>query len=188
YIGSDFVGQMNLPLVAIGEQFTAGFGIDPQLQVQRQMTDKAKTTQGGNQALRFEFRILVSSYKSEKVKLQVWDRLPHAENDAVNVSLLKAGPEIRKEAIYLREQRPNNLLRWDVTVEPNTSGEKALAINYEFKLELDRQMTISSFRTAGVFATAPSPAPLGATHVMTSGEQAKVRAEMAKLTPEDRRL
>ncbi|MBL8796886.1 MAG: mucoidy inhibitor MuiA family protein, partial [Planctomycetia bacterium] len=28
YIGSDFVGQMSMPLVAIGEQFTAGFGVD----------------------------------------------------------------------------------------------------------------------------------------------------------------
>ena len=90
YIGSDFVGQMSLPLVAVGEQFTAGFGVDPQLQVQRQMIDKSRTTQGGNQALRYEYRILVSSYKTEPVKLQVWDRLPHAETEAVGVSLLKA--------------------------------------------------------------------------------------------------
>ena len=61
YIGTDFVGQMSLPLVAIGEQFTVGFGVDPQLQVQRQMTDKSRTTQGGNQVLRFEYRILIRS-------------------------------------------------------------------------------------------------------------------------------
>ena len=29
YVGSDFVGRMNLPLVAIGERFTVGFGVDP---------------------------------------------------------------------------------------------------------------------------------------------------------------
>jgi uncharacterized protein (TIGR02231 family) len=189
YIDADFVGQMNLPLVAIGETFTAGFGVDPQLQVQRQMIDKARSTQGGNQALRYEYRILVSSYKSEKVKLQVWDRLPHAENEAVGVSLLKAAPEISKDALYLREQRPNNLLRWDVAVEPNTTGEKALAINYEFKLELDRQMTISSFQTAGVFGPAQQPAnPTAGAPSMTSAEQAKIKAAMAKLSPEDRRL
>ena len=77
YNGTDFVGRMSLPLVAIGEQFTAGFGVDPQLQVQRQMMDKSRTTQGGNQVLSYEYRILVSSYKTEQVKLQVWDRLPH---------------------------------------------------------------------------------------------------------------
>jgi uncharacterized protein (TIGR02231 family) len=191
YIGTDFVGQMSLPLVAVGEQFTLGFGVDPQLQVQRQMTDKGRTTQGANQALRYEYRILLSSFKSEAVKLQVWDRLPRAENEAVGVSLLKTAPELSKDAVYLREQRPSNLLRWDVTIEPNTSGEKALPINYEFKLELDRQMTISSFQTAGVFAAAPAAAPANpapAAHALSAPDQAKIKAAMAKLSPEDRRL
>jgi len=196
YIGSDFVGQITLPLVAIGEQFTAGFGVDAQLQVQRQMTDKSRTTQGANQMLRFEYRILISSYKPEPVKVQVWDRLPHAENDVVGVSLLKSLPDISKDALYLREQRVNNLLRWDVQVEPNMTGEKALAINYEFKLELDRQMTISSFQSAGVFAPAPQTstapvhvaAPAMVMPAMSSAEMAKIKTHMAKLSPEDRRL
>jgi uncharacterized protein (TIGR02231 family) len=157
YIGTDFVGQMNLPLVAIGEQFTVGFGVDPQLQVQRAMVDRAKTTQGGNQALRYDYRILISSYKSERVKLQVWDRLPHAESDALSVNLVKATPEISKDALYLREQRGNNLLRWDLDVDPGVTGEKALAINYEFKMELDRQMSIGSFQSASAAPHAPAP-------------------------------
>src|SRR5262249_56005911 len=56
YLGTDFVGRMDLPLVAIGEQFTAGFGVDPQLQVQRQMVDKSRETKGGNQVLKDEYR------------------------------------------------------------------------------------------------------------------------------------
>lgn len=145
YLGTDFVGRMNLPLVAIGEQFTVGFGVDPQLQVQRQLVDKTRSMQGGNQVLRYEYRILVSSYKNEPVKLQVWDRLPHAENETVGVSLVKTAPEISKDSLYQREARPQNLLRWDLDVTPATNGEKALAIQYEFKLELDRQMAISNF-------------------------------------------
>ena len=76
YIGTDFVGQMTLPLVAVGESFTVGFGVEPQLQVQRQMIDKSRSMQGGNQSIRYDFRILVNSYKTEKVQLQVWDRFP----------------------------------------------------------------------------------------------------------------
>ena len=144
YLGTDFVGRMDLPLVAIGEQFTAGFGVDPQLQVQRQMIDKSRTMQGGNQILKYQYRILVSSYKSEEVKLQLWDRLPLAETEAVGVNLVKSTPEISTEAMYLREQRPRNLLRWDLKVDPAMTGEKALAVNYEFKLELDRQMTFGT--------------------------------------------
>jgi hypothetical protein len=144
YLGTDFVGRMNLPLVAIGEQFTAGFGVDPQLQVQRQLVDKSRTTQGGNQVLKYEYRILVNSYKLEPVKLQIWDRLPRAENETAGVSLTKVSPEISTDPLYLREQRPSNLLRWDLRVAPSTTGEKATAIHYEFKLELDRQMLISN--------------------------------------------
>jgi hypothetical protein len=188
YIGTDFVGQMNMPLVAIGEQFTAGFGVDPQLQVQRQMIDKSRTTQGGNQVLRFEYRILVSSYKSEKVKLQVWDRLPHAENDTIGVSLLRTAPEVSKDTIYQREQRPNNLLRWDVNVDPSMSGEKALAINYEFKLDLDRQMSIGSFTSAEVPGSEPRHVAPSMPVAMSTTEANKIQTFMAKLAPEDRKL
>lgn len=144
YQGTDFVGRMQLPLVAIGEEFTVGFGVDPQLQIQRQMMDKQKSTQGGNQVLKYEYRILVNSYKSEKVQLQVWDRLPLAhESESTGVSLIKASPELSKDALYLREQRPNNLLRWDLDVEPTMNGERALILTYEFRLELDKQMIIN---------------------------------------------
>jgi hypothetical protein len=194
YIDTDFVGQMSLPLVAIGETFTAGFGVDPQLQVQRQMVDKSRSTTGGNQSLKYDYRILVNSYKTEKVRLQLWDRMPNAENETINVTLIKTTPELSKDAIYVREARPTNLLRWDVVVEPNSVGEKAMAINYEFKLELDRQMTIGSFQTAGVLASTSQPVPNpGSVPAMAMPnippeDRVRIKAEMAKLSPEDRRM
>ncbi len=147
YNGTDFVGRMNLPLVAVGEQFTVGFGTEPALQISRQLVDKSRTMQGGNQVLKFEYRMTVSSYKQEKVKLQIWDRLPQAENETLNVTLVKATPEISKDALYQREDRPHNLLRWDVDVDPKMNGENAMELQYEFKLELDKQMTIGSFQS-----------------------------------------
>jgi uncharacterized protein (TIGR02231 family) len=187
YIGNDFVGQMNLPLIAIGEKFTVGFGVDPQLQVKRALVDRTHTTQGGNQLLRYEYRTLITNFKNEKVKLQVWDRLPYAESDAVNVSLIKTTPELSKDPLYLRSQRTQNLLRWDVMVEPNAIGEKAMPIQYDFKMELDRQMTISSFQSAGVFGQQPSPLA----HLVsaaTPAELARIAANMAKLSPADQAL
>jgi uncharacterized protein (TIGR02231 family) len=147
YNGTDFVGRMTLPLVAVGEEFTAGFGAEPQLQVSRLMVERSKTMQAGNQILKYEYRILISSYKTEKVKVQVWDRLPHAEKEAMGVNLIKVSPELCKEALYLREERTNNLLRWDLDIEPEMRGEKAKKITYDFQLELDRQATLGSFQS-----------------------------------------
>ncbi len=78
--------------------------------------------------------------------MQVWDRLPKAEAETVGVSLVKATPELSTQAGYVRAERPQNLLRWDVQVEPGMNGEKAAAVGYEFKLEYDRNVAIANFK------------------------------------------
>lgn len=144
YVGTDFVGRSTLPLVAIGEQFTAGFGVDPQLQVSRVLVDKTKGIQGGNQVQSFDYRIAISSYKPEAVKLQVWDRLPHGETETVNVTMVKTSKDPSTDPAYQRDQRTKGLLRWDLTIPPGTSGEKAETITYTFKMEYAREATISN--------------------------------------------
>ena len=147
YNDKDFVGRMSMPLVAIGETFTVGFGAEPQIQVQRQLTDKKRTMQGGNQILSYEYRILVNSFKPERVKLQVWDRLPQAENETLNVLIGKTTPELSKDAMYQREEKAQNLLRWDVELDPDMNGEKAVMIGYDFKLELAKDMVFGTFQS-----------------------------------------
>ncbi|NBR06921.1 MAG: mucoidy inhibitor MuiA family protein [Planctomycetes bacterium] len=147
YSDTDFVGRMQLPLVAIGESFIVGFGTDPQLQVQRQLVEKSRSMQGGNQVLKYEYRILLSSFKQDAVKVQLWDRLPKGENEALNVTLGKVNPEISTDPVYLRQDRVNNLLRWDINLPADSNGTKANTTTYEFKVELDKQMSIGSFQS-----------------------------------------
>lgn len=159
YQGTDFVGQTKVPLVAIGKPFTVGFGADPQLQVSRRLMDKTRTVQGGNQLLSFKYRILLSSYKPGPVDVQVWDRLPYTEaSQAIGVTVARTTPELSTDALYVRDERPKNLLRWDVKVEPKQNGEKALAIEYEFKLELAVSVNISAFMPASSMNPQPAPA------------------------------
>jgi hypothetical protein len=146
YVGTDFVGRMNLPLVAIGEKYTVGFGVDPQLQVTRLLVNKSRSVQGGNQVHSYNYRITIGSYKSEAVKVQVWDRLPRAEAEAVAVSLVEPSPKLSGDPTYLRRERPENLLRWDMSVEPGQTGEKAASIAYQFRLEYARDVAIANFK------------------------------------------
>jgi hypothetical protein len=133
--------------VAIGETFTAGFGVDPQLQITRQQTDKTKTVQGGNQVLKFDYRLSVSSYKSEPVKLQLWDRLPHGETEAVNVTLVSTSKDLSTDPDFVQDDKPKNLLRWDLTVEPATPAAKAINVNYQYKMEFAKDANIGAFMT-----------------------------------------
>jgi hypothetical protein len=146
YLGKDFVGSTKLPLVAVGKPFTAGFGVDPQLQVTRKLIDKTRTTQGGNQVLKFNYQILLSSYKKDPVDVQVWDRIPHAEaQQTIAITVVSEKPKLSEDALYIRDERPKNLLRWDVKVAPNQNGEKAMPIDYEYRLELDKTVSIGAF-------------------------------------------
>ncbi len=146
YLDSDFVGATEMPLVAIGKPFTMGFGVDPQLQVQRTLMDKTRTTQGGNQVLTFKYRILLSSYKPGIASVQVWDRLPFTDTQSViAVSVQKSDKDLSTDPLYVRDERPKNLLRWDVQIEPKQNGDKSLSIEYEYKMELDKNITIGSF-------------------------------------------
>jgi hypothetical protein len=137
---------MDLPLVAIGETFTAGFGVDPQLQVAREMLDKNRSVQGGNQVHDFRYRIRISSFKKDAVQVQVWDRLPRAEEEAVGVTLVRTEPVLSADPHYPRHERPTNLLRWDLTVDPGANGETAKVIEYEFKLEYDKNLALGGFK------------------------------------------
>jgi len=60
------------------------------------------------------------------------------------ISMVSQKPDLSGDAMYQREERPKNLLRWDVTVQPTQNGEKALAIDYQFRLELDKNLQIGA--------------------------------------------
>ena len=103
YVNTDFVGRMTCSQgwSPSAREFTAGFGVDPQIQVTRDLVSKNQSIQGGNRVQTYDYRIRVTSYKPGPVQLQVWDRLPKAETEAVAVDLIQTSPELSKDADYL---------------------------------------------------------------------------------------
>jgi Domain of unknown function (DUF4139)/N-terminal domain of unknown function (DUF4140) len=156
YVGTEFVGRMKMPLVASGEPFIAGFGVDPQLQVSRRLMRKARTLQGGNQVFSYDFRIGLRNYRAKPVKVQLWDRLPTPAGEAVVVNLVKTSNELSTDALYQRTARHDNLLRWDVEVPQGTIGDKTMYLTYEFRLEYAKDLPQPRFLSGGL-----AEAPIG---------------------------
>ncbi len=65
-------------------------------------------------------------------------------------------------------------------------GDKALPIQYEFKMELDRNMTISDFQSAGVFGQPDQPRQ--ALAPISDADQARINQALSKLSADDQRL
>lgn len=150
YVNGEFVGQGSLPMVAQGQKFTAGFGIDPQLAVTRELVAKDEKIQGGNKELTFKYRLVLENFKNQEVNVRLMDRLPKPKDADLRVTLGTLSDPLSADALYLRTDRPNEILRWDVAVAARAAGPTARTVEYEFKIEFDKNMQV----------TGPKPAQL----------------------------
>ena len=143
----EFVGKSDLPIVTIGEKFTAGFGIDSQVQVTRELEDKKTRIQGGNRIDTYNYRIALSNYKNSPAELRLLDRLPYTDNESIKIELLKTTSELSQDSEYLRAGRNKGLLRWDLDLAANSIDQDAMIVNYSFTMEYDKNMQIQPRKT-----------------------------------------
>ncbi len=143
----EFVGRSQLPQVTIGETFTAGFGIDSQIQVAHELEDKTTRIQGGNRIDTYNYRIALNNYKNTAVELQLLDRLPHSDNSSIKIDLEKSEPALSENSEYMRTIGKKGILRWDLQLPPNSINQDATIVQYSYTMEYDRNMQIQTQRT-----------------------------------------
>ncbi len=139
-----FVGKGHLPLVTKKQTFTTGFGIDSQVQVKRELVDKETRIQWGNRKDTYTYRIALNNYHSSAVKLKLLDRLPYTMQNNLKIELENAEPQLSEDPEYLRTQRKKGILRWDIELEPDTTGREATVIKYTYSMEYDKSMRINT--------------------------------------------
>lgn len=128
--------------VASGEEFKAGFGVDPTVLVEKSLVDKKEHIEGGNKVAEFEYKIVISNYGNEGVALRLEDRIPFNPSGAVQVKLIEAKPELSQDKEYQETQSRKGLLRWDLKVSANAVNDKAFIVTYKFSTAHDKQMAI----------------------------------------------
>ncbi len=143
FVAGQFVGHGEVPTVSAGERFSVGFGIDSSLRATRELLGKSESVQGGNKVVVFHYRLTVQNFGADEVAVRLVDRLPQAEDSQVELTL--EGPDIAlsDDAIYQQTERRQGILRWEVDVPGKTQGAEAYALDYSFRMEYDKQMTIA---------------------------------------------
>ena len=142
YLDGRFVGRSVIPLVGRGESFSVGFGIDSQLRVSREIVEKKDEIKGGNRVVSFKYRITIANYKSNDVAIRLLERMPAAPRADIRITLVETSVELSKDRLYLRDQRPKGMLRWDITVPKGSSGADAREVTYSYNMEYDKQMEV----------------------------------------------
>jgi hypothetical protein len=146
------MGTGQIPIVAKGQRFSVGFGVDSQLRVNRELADKTERIQGGNRQLTFKYRLLIENYKDEPVLVRLFDRLPEPKDADIRITLGEMNDKLSEDEVYQRTLRQMGILRWDIEVPAKAEGASARKVEYEFKMEFDRNMHIGEPSAAEVEA------------------------------------
>lgn len=146
YRNGEFVGRGSVPTVSVGETFTAGFGIDSSLRASRELLERTESIQGGNKVVEFAYRLSIENFGKAPAEIRLLDRVPHPRGTDIRVTMVSTGnadQPLSKDAAYERGEKKNGLLRWDLTVPPGVTGTNAYALEYRFRLEFDKQMSVA---------------------------------------------
>jgi hypothetical protein len=74
------------------------------------------------------------------------DRLPWTENTELGIELMSNSHPLSSDAGYVRTQKDKGILRWDLTLKPNTHGKNATILNYTFMMKYDNDMAIRNIQ------------------------------------------
>jgi hypothetical protein len=145
YLDGRFVGRTEMVGVTRDQTFVLGFGADPQLKAARQLVERKQEQQGGNTLISFEYRLAVENYGKQAADVRVFDRLPNfANSDDVKLTLVSGFDNLSKDPVYLRLDRPNGILRWDIESKAGATGEQATLVPYHYSLEFDKNFGLTS--------------------------------------------
>lgn len=146
YRNDEFVGKGSIELVTIGEKFTAGFGVDSQIKILREFKDKKIETLWGNRVESYDYRLAINNYKNTKVKLRLLERIPYTEDEKLEIINFKTDTSLSTDPEYLRTDRQKGILRWDLNLEPNTTGPKATIVTYSYAMKYSNELQIQPVR------------------------------------------
>jgi len=149
YIRGEFVGRGKLPVVARGQQFTIGLGVDTQLRCRRELTDKSDKVVWGSRVQNFHYRLLLENFKDTPVAVRVMERIPATKTDALKVALGHMSEELSTDPVYVRDLKDKGLLRWEIELAGGAAGAKARQLEYAFEMKFAKDRHVGEL-TAGL--------------------------------------
>jgi hypothetical protein len=159
YVANQFVGRGVLPSTAVGQSLEVGLGIDSSLRAHRVLVEKTEGISGGNRMADFTYRLSLENFGNAPARVQLYDRLPTTKDTSKEITITagtcakgtadkELGPKepldkaTSQDPLYLQKDKKKNILRWDIEVPPSSVDEKAYAVEYQFTLSYDKNLTI----------------------------------------------
>jgi hypothetical protein len=136
YLGADSIGRTMLAETSVGAEVELWFGKEPRVTVKRELVAKKNTESGlisKSKGIDRDYRISVTNTLARAVELELWDRVPVSRNEDVKVELREVAPALSSDAKYLRDFRPQGLLKWTLSLPARAGGADAKPTTVSWK-------------------------------------------------------
>jgi len=147
YVDGRFAGTGLVPLARPRQRFLVGLGVNSRLTARQELEDRQERIIGGNKEQTYTYRLLLENFGDRPVAVRLLDRIPLTRDGEISVELLKTERPLSTDPAYVKTQRPDNILRWDMTVPAGAREARALSVGYSFRLKYDRSMQVSPGRS-----------------------------------------
>jgi len=136
YVGGEFVGRGTVPVVARGQSCAIGLGVDAQLRCRRELVNKSDKISWGSRVQEFHYRLRLENFKDHAVPVRLIDRMPATKSaGVVKISLTRPAEKLSIDPVYVRDDKPRGLLRWDLQLAAGAAGAKARHVDYHFEMK-----------------------------------------------------
>lgn len=136
YLGSDSIGTAALGEIAVGGEIELWFGKEPGVMVKREVVSKKASESGvfsKSKGVDREYRVSLTNTLARAVEVELWDRVPVSRNEQVKVELTAIAPALATDAKYLKEERPQGLLKWMLPLPARVAGKEAAPVTISWK-------------------------------------------------------
>jgi uncharacterized protein (TIGR02231 family) len=133
FADQDFVGPTHLEAVAPNGTFELHFGIDRAVSVTRTLVKKETSKTGlfaGGRRTSYDYRLEIDNNAGKAITLELWDRHPVSRTDQIRIELVDVQPPLATDADYIEEQKPQGLMKWDLTVPATAKDASAMVVTY----------------------------------------------------------
>jgi uncharacterized protein (TIGR02231 family) len=131
----NFVGQIELERVALGQEFSLNLGVDEGIVVDRELIERQvdKKFLGSNRRIVCAYRLKVQNLQMTIVQIHLSEQIPHSRNEKIKIKLLKTEPATQLGKL--------GLLEWQMPLAVQQTQE----IYYQFSIEYPEDMSIEGF-------------------------------------------
>jgi len=149
YTEREFVGTGRIPVIAQGQKFNVGFGVDTQLRCRRELLDKADEISWGNRVQTFHYRLRLENFKKTPVTVRLMDRIPASKTEDIRIELGSVKPAISTDKVYVRDLKPRGILRWDIALPGSAAGAEAVDVEYTFDMKYAKDKAVEKDKIVG---------------------------------------